>query len=395
MYFQSVDDKEQCLGIYVGGALHFDGIPSNLQRTWKYTGSLKDPAIEYAWLRCGGLPLGEACPEDLVPEWEAARRKMHAFKKSFEIAKIDFRDHCFFDLVPYDFLTQFLEVKNKITEHVFANFASPENYGHLDHMQKFLHKLKYQTLNVNTDNCKNLFYSSGTRASVQKLVKSTAYIDYNLFGTVTGRLATSPHSFPILTMKKELRKILKPHHDWFLSLDYNGAEIRTLLALSGEEQPKNDIHQWNVANVFKRLEIDRSEAKTIFFAWLYNPESTAIVTPYYNRQKVLDTCYDGGYISTVFGRHIKVEPRKAFNYLIQSTTADLVNERALAIDRLLEGRKSFVSHIVHDEIVIDFADEDREAVEEIKRTFANNRLGTFMVNLKVGKNYYDLEDLSL
>ena len=48
-----------------------------------------------------------------------------------------------------------------------------------------------------------------------------------------------------------------------------------------------------------------------------------------------------------------MEEWKAFNYLIQSTTADLVIERATAIDRMLKGTKSFISHIVHDEIVIE------------------------------------------
>ena len=59
---------------------------------------------------------------------------------------------------------------------------------------------------------------------------------------------------------------------------------------------------------------------------------------------------------TPFKRKIKVEKRKAFNYLIQSTTADLVLDRAVEVDKMLEGKKSFVSHIVHDELVIDVAD---------------------------------------
>ena len=123
--------------------------------------------------------------------------------------------------------------------------------------------------------------------------------------------------------------------------------------------------------------------------------SDHIKTNYYDRKKVLDKHYDGEYINTIFGRHIKVEEWKAFNYLIQSTTADLVIERATAIDRMLKGTKSFISHIVHDEIVIDFADEDRHLLPSIKATFAANKLATFMVNLKGGKNYYDLDRLSL
>ena len=50
----------------------------------------------------------------------AKQQKMIAFKKAFDIAKVDFREHCFFDLVPHDFLESFLETKNKITKYVGA-----------------------------------------------------------------------------------------------------------------------------------------------------------------------------------------------------------------------------------------------------------------------------------
>jgi hypothetical protein len=72
-----------------------------------------------------------------------------------------------------------------------------------------------------------------------------------------------------------------------------------------------------------------------------------------------------------------------------------VIERAIVIDRMLEGKRSFISHIVHDEIVIDFAHEDRDLLQKIKEEFAQNRLGKFVVNLNAGKNYFDLEKLSL
>ena len=51
-------------------------------------------------------------------------------------------------------------------------------------------------------------------------------------------------------MKKIYRKIIKTKNDWFMSLDYNGAELRTVLALGDEPQPDWDIHQWNAKNVF-------------------------------------------------------------------------------------------------------------------------------------------------
>jgi DNA polymerase I-like protein with 3'-5' exonuclease and polymerase domains len=182
-------------------------------------------------------------------------------------------------------------------------------------------------------------------------------------------------------------------------LDYNGAEVRTVLSLLGEPQPQEDIHQWNIENVFNKSNDIRNpmrdEAKTLFFGWLYNPDSTIIESDLYDRNLILDKHYKDGYIKTIFGRRIKVEQRKAFNYLIQSTTSDLVIDRAIEINKMLENTKSHISHIVHDELVIDLADEDRPLLPAIKEVFSNNKLDSFMVNLKAGQNYFDLGDLNL
>jgi DNA polymerase I-like protein with 3'-5' exonuclease and polymerase domains len=200
-------------------------------------------------------------------------------------------------------------------------------------------------------------------------------------------------------MKKDFRKVIKPHNDWFISLDYNGAEVRTVIALLEREQPKRDIHTWNIEKVFAprgmHKELTRDKAKTLFFGWLYNPDSTAIESEIYDRESILDKYYKNGYVSTIFDRKIEVDERRAFNYLIQSTTSDLVIDRALEIDKILRPTKSSVSHIVHDELVIDLADEDRPLIPEIKKVFSENKLAAFMVNLKAGKNYYDLEELKI
>tara|TARA_B100000530_G_scaffold130901_1_gene81743 strand:- start:890 stop:2077 length:1188 start_codon:yes stop_codon:yes gene_type:complete len=395
LLFQTLDDKQECIGVYVDGALHFDTIPSPLTQTWKYTGSVSAPEVEYAWLYVQGKSMAEVCPEHLLPEWTRVSKKLIAYKKAFTIAKINLREHCFFDLVPHDALVEFCEVKNRITEYVLETYEKPSNYDYLRQADRLLHKIKHQDLHLNNKNCRSHFTSHNLLTGASKILNGNSYIDYNLFGTVTGRLSTHPGSMPILTMKRELRRLVKPHNDWFLSLDYNGAEVRTVLALSEQQQPDTDIHEWNMRHVFENETMMREEAKTLFFAWLYNPDSDKLQKNFYSRQKILDRYYDGEYISTIFGRRIQVDKRKAFNYIVQSTTADLVIERAIAIDRFLEGRKSRISHIVHDEIVVDFADSERELIVEIKNLFAKNRLGTFMVNIKAGKDYYDLKTLLL
>tara|TARA_R110002020_G_scaffold295713_1_gene511299 strand:- start:31085 stop:32260 length:1176 start_codon:yes stop_codon:yes gene_type:complete len=391
MIFQAIDDKEECIGVYAEGKLHFDSFPDPLTHTWKYTGSLKDHTPRSAWIRASGRTLADCCPIEFSEELAAAQNKMRAYIKSFTIAKVDLNDHCVFDLIPHDFLLSFCELKNKITEHVFEAFTEPANYQHLESVQRLLHKIKYQKLNLNSENCRNLFYSSRDRSKANSLIQNYKYIDYNLFGTVTGRLTTNPESFPILTLKKAYRNLLKPNNDLFVSLDYNAAEARTFIELRGVSQPQKDIHQWNIENIFKHEEVTRDEAKTIFFAWLYNPESQQIQSDLYDRQKVLDKWYENGYIKTPYGREIQVEERKALNYVIQSTTADRVLTKAVEIDSFLNGKKSYISHIVHDEIVIDYADEDREIIMQIKNIFEDG----YLANIKGGRDYFNLMDLEL
>ena len=400
MYFQALDDKKQCVGIYYDGRLMFDEseFPASLSnmRTWRYSGFLNDDTIEYGWLLTQGKTLKESCPERMLPELIKFEKKMNAYKKAFELAKVNFREHCFFDLVPHDFLVSFLELKNQITQHVFETQKKTPLYDHLLEVEKLLYKIRYQELNLNNENARALFTSSRNRTTAQKLLTGPKHIDYNIFGTRTGRLSTYPGSFPILTMPKDMRALVKPHNDWFISLDYNGAEARTVLGLLGEKQPPGDVHEWNVNNVFRNKGVEsREAAKTFFFSWLYNPDSTKIEESFYNREALLKEYYQDGHIRTIFDRKIDVDEYKAVNYIVQSTTADLVNDRAVAIDHFLEDKHSFVSHIVHDEIVLDMADEERYLIPEIKEIFSNNKLDKFVTNLKAGKDYMDIGVLNL
>ena len=134
MYFQALDDKSECIGIYYDGRLVFDQgqFPSDMSgfKTWKFTPSASDN-IEYLWFYTGGQNLSECCPDLLKDELAAKQQKMIAFKKAFDIAKVDFREHCFFDLAPHEFLESFLETKNKITKYVYENYQKPPEYEHL------------------------------------------------------------------------------------------------------------------------------------------------------------------------------------------------------------------------------------------------------------------------
>jgi len=58
---------------------------------------------------------------------------------------------------------------------------------------------------------------------------------------------------------------------------------------------------------------------------------------------------------------------------------------------MLEGKKSFISHIIHDEIVIDYSDNDRDLVIAIRDIFEDG----YMANLRAGKDYYNLNEIML
>ena len=69
---------------------------------------------------------------------------------------------------------------------------------------------------------------------------------------------------------------------------------------------------------------------------------------------------------------------------MQSTTNDLTMDRAVAISKALR-TNLYVSHLMHDEVVIDFSDEDRDLLPELKTIFASTKLGNFMTNITAGR----------
>ena len=54
-----------------------------------------------------------------------------------------------------------------------------------------------------------------------------------------------------------------------------------------------------------------------------------------------------------------------------------------------------MAFIIHDEVVLDLKHEDRYMIPELKQIFQNNTMGSFMSNVKVGKNYGSMKELHL
>lgn len=392
MLFQALDNKQECIGVYHAGELYFDQLPEGLTKTWSVSGlDLKD--IEYAHIYSGGKSMMEACPENLKIKWENLNYKFKAYLKSFKHAKISLHEHCFFDLVPHRFLLEYYSVADKITEHVLETHEKPENYDFLVELTKFTNQLSRNRLLLDQDSLRPYMANLQARNFWRKFETVSPYIRYNPFGTVTGRLSTLSNSFPILTLPKELRTVVKPKNDWLVEIDYNAAELRTLLALSGKEQPKEDLHEWNRTNVYKDVST-REDAKKRIFSWLYNPNSNdKSSSRIYERNKVKTKYFDGSHVMTDFGRKIKCEDRVALNYIIQSTTSDLVMDKVIEINKMLKNTDSNIMFCMHDSFVVDLCNKDKSMLKEILKTFSDTRYGEYKVNLSIGRDFNEMKEV--
>ena len=403
MLFQALDDKSECVGIYCNGQLHFDkeGFPDDLTATWKYASYLKDiPGIQYASLYVQGKKMEDVIPDYLKEDWEAVASKLLSFQRSLSIGKIDLGSHCLFDLIPQRFLSDFCEVKNNITKHVLENYPKPSRYEYLLRVCEMLEDIENRKININKTRLQQIKQQGPPDRRLSDL---HPYIRYNQFGTRTGRLSTRSRSFPILTLPKKHRCIIESHNDYFLELDFNGAEVRVLLGLLGLDQPTEDVHTFHSEQVFGG-EKKREEVKTAFFAWLYGSKSSEtrkfapVLEKFYSKDKILDQFWDGKKIYTPYRKVINdVDEHHALNYIVQSTCAELTLLQALKIKRFLKTRGSSteISCIIHDAIVLDFSHQDLPQLQDILRLMSSTKFGDFKVNLSRGKNLGDMKEMNI
>jgi len=364
-----------------------------VKSTWNYSPALDGSDAIIASLLCGGKSLTESCPDLLRYRWEGISGRLMAFYKSFATAKISLDKHCFYDLVPERFLLEYCEMKNRITKYVIDNYEIPDNYDFLRQLVKFAYDVRHQQLKIDYSELASDAHQIKARNFIKKSKYVKPYICYNMFGTKTGRLTVNKGFFPIMTLDSEFRKILKPKNDYFVEFDYNAAELRVLLGLSGNAQPEQDLHQWNADNLYHGSG-SRDDAKKRIFAWLYNPQSKDhLSNRFYDRDKVLEEYWDGVRVKTPYGRQIEADRHHALNYIVQSTASDLVLSNAFAIAKSLKGKKSFISFTLHDSIVIDFDDSDRELIGGLLEQFAETPFGAFKVNLSAGKSYGEMKGI--
>ena len=405
MLFQTLDDKTECVGIYADNQLIFDpdGFPPGLTQTWKYAPYLRDLDVEYISLYLEGGKIADVIPEYLRDDWEDVSKKIMAFKRSLSISQVDTHENCFFDLVPERFLIEFCEVKNKITEYVAKNVQKPERYEFYKHVAMMLEDISNKEVSIDKKIVKTYSQSLKLKNHVRNILSAKPYVKYNQFGTRTGRLTTQKGFLPILTMGKEFRSAIKPQNDIFVELDFNGAEVRTLLGLLGKNQPDYDVHDFHLNEIFTKINT-RNQAKVAFFAWLYGSKTAVAseemtrLASFYEKDLLLAKYWDGNAVRTPFKKVIlDTSEHHALNYLVQSTAAELTLKQALKIDYVLrtQSKGSHIAFLVHDAIVLDIKKEDLNLIKTLVSLMRSTNFGKFMVNVKRGSSLGSLKEVKL
>ena len=271
------------------------------------------------------------------------------------------------------------------------------------------------------------------------------HTSFNQTITATGRLSsTDPNlqNIPIrMELGKMIRKVFHPMEgDLFVDSDYSQIELRLLAHISGDEglieafRENQDIHRSTASKVFgvafdDVTDLQRRNAKAVNFGIVYGISafglSQDLNIPQKEAQGFIDSYFatypkikefldqtvaqakECGFTRTLFGR-IRPIPelsssnfmqrqfgeRVAMNAPIQGTAADIIKIAMIRVhDRLIrEGYKSRLILQVHDELLIETAESEKDAViallEEEMRQAADLKV-ELAVGTECGYNWYD------
>jgi hypothetical protein len=400
MLFQTLDDKDKCVGVYADGELYFSNPPAELSATWNYAPYLKNRDVLIAQIYAEGRTLEESCPPELKNEFDRVSKKMKAFISSFVEAKVSLDENCFYELVPQRFLKEYCEVKNKITQHVIDTHQKPLQYNFFKELTELTYDISQRPLNINRGWLAQKLYNVQAKRLWEKVNDGHTHVKYNVFGSITGRFSVSEKSFPILNLNKNLRECLEPTNDWFVEMDLNGAELRMAQALLGKAQVEGDFHEWSAVNIFNS-ELNRTQAKETATQWLYNSHTKLAVKydseldRFYNKDALVSMYYMDGAVVTPFGRTIPCDLHHSISYLNQSSLINLFHRQILKANKLLENSKSFIAFTVHDCVVLDLAESDKNKLPDIIKTLSDTKYGMFPVSVKIGKDYGNMKKVKI
>ena len=211
-----------------------------------------------------------------------------------------------------------------------------------------------------------------------------------------------------------IRRLFIPREDYSLiAFDYSQMEVRVFLSYFQNDEitellDRSDIDfhgeaaklAFNVEETDKEFKFYRQMAKAITFGTIYGIGSNKLAsqlgtTPkqaleykkrYFQGLKGSKDFFDSvvkavnlrGWIKNRYGRIYRIPKNlgyKGVNYLIQGTSADILNERMIEISNYLSTTKSRILLQVHDEIICEIHNSDLDTVpEQIKNLMETNSL---------------------
>ena len=225
-----------------------------------------------------------------------------------------------------------------------------------------------------------------------------------------------------------------------MDADYSQIELRVLAHMSGDEKlieayrEAQDIHRITASQVFhipfdEVTDLQRRNAKAVNFGIVYGissfglsqdlsiskKEAAEYIERYFETYPKIKTFLDGlvteakekGYVTTMFGRRRPIPELSSSNFMqrsfgeriamnspIQGTAADIIKIAMIRVhDRLLkENLKSRLILTVHDELLVETAIEEEDAVRKIleeEMHGAADLAVTLEIDAHVGNNWYE------
>ena len=264
------------------------------------------------------------------------------------------------------------------------------------------------------------------RQTVEGLRKAVSddgrvHTTYVQTAAATGRLSsTNPNLQNIPIRSEEGRRIREVFtvgegYETLLTADYSQVEMRIMAHLSGDEgliqafRDGEDLHRFVGAHIFgvppeEVTSAMRSKVKAMSYGLVYGlssfglskqlaisvDEARTLMRDYFDRfgavrdylRSVVEQARKDGFTSTIEGRRRylpdlssdnrqlrEMAERAALNAPIQGSAADIIKKAMLGVDTELkaQGLKSRMLLQVHDELVLEVAPGERDAVEKLVR----------------------------
>lgn len=261
--------------------------------------------------------------------------------------------------------------------------------------------------------------------------------------TATGRLSSTEPNLQNIPIRMELgrliRKVFVPQDGYvFVDADYSQIELRLLAHMSGDEVLINayneaqDIHRLTASQVFhipfdEVTDLQRRNAKAVNFGIVYGissyglsedlsispKEAKKYIDHYFETYPKIKEFLDGtvagakeeGCVRTLYNRRRPIPEltssnfmqrafgeRVAMNSPLQGTAADIMKIAMIRVDRRLRAMKSRILLQVHDELLIETAPEELEAVKQIlqeEMSGAADLLVKLEIDVHAGENWYE------